>query len=73
MLYGGPQATILGLIVACFVQWLIALGLAEQASAFPSSGGMFLKFEMSSVPPSLAIAFLTFSLLPQGSLRTLTH
>lgn len=39
MLYGGPQATIFGLIVACFVQWLIALGLAEQASAFPSSGG----------------------------------
>lgn len=41
MLYGGPQATIFALIVACFVQWLIALGLSEQASAFPSSGGTF--------------------------------
>lgn len=39
MLYGGPQATVFGLIVACAVQWLIALGLAEEASAFPSSGG----------------------------------
>lgn len=39
MLYGGPQATVFGLVLACFVQWLIALGLAEQASAFPSSGG----------------------------------
>ncbi|KAM0552680.1 hypothetical protein ACHAPJ_007777 [Fusarium lateritium] len=38
LLYGGPQATVFGLIVACAVQWLIILGLAEQASAFPSSG-----------------------------------
>ncbi|KAF5633465.1 choline permease [Fusarium sp. NRRL 25303] len=38
LLYGGAQATVFGLIVACAVQWLIILGLAEQASAFPSSG-----------------------------------
>ncbi|KAJ4248782.1 hypothetical protein NW762_012620 [Fusarium torreyae] len=41
LLYGGPQATVFGLIVACAVQWLIILGLAEQASAFPSSGGQY--------------------------------
>ncbi|ETS77689.1 hypothetical protein PFICI_09751 [Pestalotiopsis fici W106-1] len=41
MLYGGPQTTVFGLIVACFVQWLITLGLAEQASSFPSSGGQY--------------------------------
>ncbi|KAM5343328.1 hypothetical protein ACJ41O_014294 [Fusarium nematophilum] len=41
MLYGGPQATVFGLIVACAVQWLVILGLAEQASAFPSSGGQY--------------------------------
>jgi choline transport protein len=42
LLYGGAQATVFGLIVACAVQWLIILGLAEQASAFPSSGGQFI-------------------------------
>ncbi|KAL6357261.1 hypothetical protein LRP88_07419 [Fusarium phalaenopsidis] len=41
LLYGGPQATVFGLIVACAVQWIIILGLAEQASAFPSSGGQY--------------------------------
>ncbi|KAI1018388.1 hypothetical protein LB503_005525 [Fusarium chuoi] len=41
LLYGGAQATVFGLIVACAVQWLIILGLAEQASAFPSSGGQY--------------------------------
>ncbi|CAI6013903.1 unnamed protein product [Clonostachys chloroleuca] len=41
LLYGGPQATVFGLIVACAVQWLVVLGLAEQASAFPSSGGQY--------------------------------
>lgn len=63
MLYGGPQATIFGLIVACFVQWLIALGLAEQASAFPSSGGMLLKFQTRdtfSPPPHLALLWAFF-------------
>lgn len=39
MLYGGPQATVFGLLLACAAQWIIALGLSEQASAFPSSGG----------------------------------
>lgn len=42
LLYGGAQATVFGLIVACAVQWLIILGLAEQASAFPSSGGKLI-------------------------------
>ncbi|KAJ3562132.1 hypothetical protein NPX13_g8679 [Xylaria arbuscula] len=41
MLYGGAQATIFSLIVACFVQWFITAGMAEQASAFPSSGGQY--------------------------------
>ncbi|KAL0938624.1 amino acid transporter [Colletotrichum truncatum] len=41
MVYGGPQATVFGLIVACFVQWAVAAGMAEQASAFPSSGGQY--------------------------------
>lgn len=39
LLYGGPQATVFGLIVACAVQWLVSVALAEQASALPSSGG----------------------------------
>lgn len=54
MLYGGPQATVFGLVVACFVQWLIALGLAEQASAFPSSGGTSCDvsfFHLTLTPP----------------------
>lgn len=42
MVYGGPQATVFGLIVACFVQWIVAAGMAKEASAFPSSGGMHL-------------------------------
>lgn len=37
-MYGGPQCAVFGLLVACAVQWTITLGLAEQASAFPSSG-----------------------------------
>ncbi|KAK1763317.1 amino acid/polyamine transporter I [Phialemonium atrogriseum] len=41
MIYGGPQTTVFGLIVACAAQWLITLGLAEEASAFPSSGGQY--------------------------------
>ncbi|KAK1848901.1 amino acid transporter [Colletotrichum chrysophilum] len=41
MIYGGPQATVFGLIVACFVQWIVAAGMAEEASAFPSSGGQY--------------------------------
>ncbi|KAF3805046.1 hypothetical protein GCG54_00005791 [Colletotrichum gloeosporioides] len=32
---------IFGLIVACFVQWIVAAGMAEEASAFPSSGGQY--------------------------------
>ncbi|KAJ2989390.1 hypothetical protein NUW58_g3491 [Xylaria curta] len=38
MIYGGAQATVFSLIVACVVQWIITAGMAEQASAFPSSG-----------------------------------
>ncbi|KAF9881544.1 amino acid permease [Colletotrichum karsti] len=41
LIYGGPQATVFGLIVACFVQWAVAAGMAEEASAFPSSGGQY--------------------------------
>jgi choline transport protein len=36
--YGGPQVAIFALLVAGFVQWAVALGLSELASAFPSSG-----------------------------------
>lgn len=36
--YGGPQCAIFALVTAVFVQWIVTLGLAELASAFPSSG-----------------------------------
>lgn len=36
--YGGSQVALFSVIVACFVQWIITLGLSELASAFPSSG-----------------------------------
>lgn len=49
LLYGGAQATVFGLIVACAVQWLIILGLAEQASAFPSSGGELILFLLEAI------------------------
>ncbi|OQE92573.1 hypothetical protein PENNAL_c0007G05151 [Penicillium nalgiovense] len=39
--YGGPQVALFSVIVACFVQWTITLGLSELASAFPSSGGQY--------------------------------
>ncbi|GKZ17763.1 hypothetical protein AbraIFM66951_010831 [Aspergillus brasiliensis] len=39
--YGGAQACIFSLIVAFVVQVIVTLGLAELASAFPSSGGQY--------------------------------
>lgn len=39
--YGGPQVVVFGLLVATAVQWVITLGLAEVASAFPSAGGQY--------------------------------
>ncbi|KAJ5360449.1 hypothetical protein N7517_009640 [Penicillium concentricum] len=39
--YGGSQVALFSVIIACFVQWIITLGLSELASAFPSSGGQY--------------------------------
>ncbi|GKZ61558.1 hypothetical protein AnigIFM49718_008277 [Aspergillus niger] len=39
--YGGTQSCIFGLVVAFVVQLIVTLGLAELASAFPSSGGQY--------------------------------
>jgi choline transport protein len=36
--YGGAQAVIFSLLAATAIQWILTLGLAELASAFPSSG-----------------------------------
>lgn len=36
--YGGPPLAVWSVLIACFVQWTITLGLSELASAFPSSG-----------------------------------
>ncbi|KAJ5165189.1 uncharacterized protein N7500_007019 [Penicillium coprophilum] len=41
LIYGGSQVALLSVIIACFVQWIITLGLSELASAFPSSGGQY--------------------------------
>ncbi|KAF2168982.1 hypothetical protein M409DRAFT_65312 [Zasmidium cellare ATCC 36951] len=39
--YVGPAAVIFGLLAAFFCQGFVSLGLAELASAFPSSGGQY--------------------------------
>ncbi|PPJ61050.1 hypothetical protein CBER1_01960 [Cercospora berteroae] len=39
--YGGPFSCIFGLILAFFAQGTVTTGLAELASAFPSSGGQY--------------------------------
>ncbi|KAJ5775639.1 amino acid/polyamine transporter I [Penicillium nucicola] len=39
--YGGYQVALFSVLIACFVQWAITLGLSELASAFPSSGGQY--------------------------------
>ncbi|KAJ5518239.1 Amino acid/polyamine transporter I [Penicillium expansum] len=39
--YGGSQVALFSVIIACFVQWIITLGLSKLASAFPSSGGQY--------------------------------
>jgi len=36
--YGGPQVVVFAIVVAVFIQWVMALGISELASAFPSSG-----------------------------------
>ncbi|KAH8702251.1 amino acid/polyamine transporter I [Talaromyces proteolyticus] len=41
LLYGGPPLAVWSVLIACFVQWIITLGLSELASAFPSSGGQY--------------------------------
>ncbi|PYI01459.1 choline transporter, partial [Aspergillus sclerotiicarbonarius CBS 121057] len=41
LIYGGAQACICSLVVAFVVQLIVTLGLAELASAFPSSGGQY--------------------------------
>ncbi|OTB08230.1 hypothetical protein M426DRAFT_203070 [Hypoxylon sp. CI-4A] len=41
LIYGGPQMVIFPLLVATVVQGLITTGLAELASAFPSTGGQY--------------------------------
>ncbi|KAJ5107336.1 hypothetical protein N7456_004011 [Penicillium angulare] len=39
--YGGPQTCVFSLLVAFFAQLFVAVGLAELASAYPSSGGQY--------------------------------
>ncbi|CRL28604.1 Amino acid/polyamine transporter I [Penicillium camemberti] len=39
--YGGSQVALFSVIITCFVQWIITLGLSELASTFPSSGGQY--------------------------------
>ncbi|KAJ5685540.1 amino acid/polyamine transporter I [Penicillium majusculum] len=39
--YGGSQVALFSVIIACFAQWIITLGLSELASEFPSSGGQY--------------------------------
>ncbi|EEU43558.1 uncharacterized protein NECHADRAFT_45162 [Fusarium vanettenii 77-13-4] len=41
LLAGGGPAVVFALVLACFACTVIALGLAELASAFPSSGGQY--------------------------------
>ncbi|GAW17731.1 hypothetical protein ANO14919_071970 [Xylariales sp. No.14919] len=41
LIYGGPQACLLGLVIAFFIQFTVTLGLSEIASAFPSTGGQY--------------------------------
>jgi len=40
--YGGPQVVVFAIVVAVFIQWVMALGISELASAFPSSGASWL-------------------------------
>ena len=43
---GGPTAAFWTPIVACLASFIIGLGLAELASAFPSSGGQYQYFDI---------------------------
>ncbi|PLB54719.1 amino acid transporter [Aspergillus steynii IBT 23096] len=64
--FAGPQNVVLGLVVGTVVQWIITLGLAEIASAFPSSGGQYhAVFCMASEGTRRSVSYLTgwFSML----------
>ena len=52
--FGGPQNVVLGLVVGTVVQWIIILGLAEVASAFPSSG---VSLEDATTHESVTLTF----------------
>jgi len=41
LLAGGSPAVVFALVLACVACTIIALGLAELSSAFPSSGGQY--------------------------------
>jgi choline transport protein len=41
LLAGGGPAVVFCLVLACFACTVLALGLAELSSAFPSSGGQY--------------------------------
>lgn len=41
LLAGGGPAVVFALVLACLACTIIALGLAELSSAFPSSGGQY--------------------------------
>jgi choline transport protein len=49
--YGGAQAVIFSLLAATAVQWILTLGLAELASAFPSSGVGIINHTMHHLHP----------------------
>ena len=41
VVYGGPVVCLWGWILACVCSMCVALGMAELASAYPTSGGMY--------------------------------
>ncbi|KAF9891232.1 hypothetical protein FE257_004796 [Aspergillus nanangensis] len=57
---GGPPAAFWSTIVACVAAWIIAAGLAELASAFPSSGGQYhFTFMVAPIEYRAPLAFVT--------------
>jgi hypothetical protein len=55
LLYGGPAAVVYGQIVGALSCALITLGLAELASAYPSSGGLCHFSDLNVRPISLCL------------------
>lgn len=55
LLYGGPAAVVYGQLVGAASCALITLGLAELASAYPSSGGLFHFSDLNVRPISLCL------------------